>query len=52
MNSSTYDVIIIGGGVIGSSVAYHLMRSEEGLKLAVIEPDPTYTKASSTLSLA
>ena len=52
MNSPTYDVIIIGGGVIGCSTAYHLMRGEEGLKLAVIEPDPTYTKASSTLSLA
>ena len=52
MSSSTYDVIIIGGGVIGCSTAYHLMRGEEGLKLAVIEPDPTYTHASTTLSLA
>ena len=50
--SDTKDVIIIGGGVIGSSTAYHLMSRDPQLNLAVIEPDPTYTQASSSLSLA
>ena len=52
MTQSTWDVIIIGGGIMGSSTAYHLMRIEPNLKLAVLEPDPTYTHASTTLSLA
>ena len=50
--SDTKDVIIIGGGVIGSSTAYHLLSRDPQLNLAVIEPDPTYTQASSSLSLA
>ena len=52
MNRSAYDVIIVGGGIIGSAAAYHLMREDNNLKLAVIEPDPTYEHASTTLSLA
>jgi len=51
MPSALYDVAIIGGGVMGSSVAYHLLRSEPKIKVAVIERDPTYTQASSALSL-
>lgn len=48
---SCYDVIIVGGGVMGSSVAYHLLAFEPTLKLAVIERDPTYARASTPLSL-
>lgn len=46
-----YDVSIIGGGVMGCSVAYHLLRAQPKLKVALIERDPTYTYASSALSL-
>lgn len=36
------DVAIIGGGAIGSSIAYWLKeRTRKGLKVAVIEKDPT-----------
>ena len=45
-DSSRFDVAILGGGVIGSSVAYHLLRQSPGLSVAVIEPDPTYEFAS------
>jgi glycine/D-amino acid oxidase-like deaminating enzyme len=44
-------VVIIGGGVIGSSIAYHLTRHPgfDG-SVVVIERDPAYTRASSALS--
>ena len=34
------DVVIIGGGIIGTSAAYFL--SKEGRKVKVIERDPSY----------
>jgi FAD-dependent oxidoreductase domain-containing protein 1 len=45
------DVAIIGGGVMGSSIAWHLSQDPgfDG-KISVIERDPTYTRASSALS--
>ncbi len=50
MKAASYDIIIIGGGVMGSSTAYHLMKHNK-LKVAVIERDPTYAKASTPLSI-
>lgn len=52
MDNSTYDVVIIGGGIIGSSTAYSLMSADNNLKVAVVEMDPIYTRASTTLSMA
>ncbi|MGH6912842.1 MAG: FAD-dependent oxidoreductase [Geminicoccales bacterium] len=45
------DVVIIGGGVIGSAVAYFLL-SDAGFegRVTVIERDPSYKRASSALS--
>ena len=43
------DVVIIGGGIIGTATAYFL--SKEGRKVKVIERDPTYKIASFPLSL-
>jgi glycine/D-amino acid oxidase-like deaminating enzyme len=40
------DVVIIGGGIIGSAAAYFLGISGRGGAITVIEPDPTYAKAS------
>lgn len=44
------DIVIIGGGVVGSSVAAHLVERDAGLQVTVLEPDPTYRTASSALS--
>jgi FAD-dependent oxidoreductase domain-containing protein 1 len=46
---AVHDVVIVGGGVIGSAIAYFL-AAEHGVRVTVIERDPTYAKASSALS--
>ena len=51
-NDRTYDVIITGGGIMGSSTAYYLSRMAPGLKIAVVERDPSYARASTTLSMS
>ena len=43
------DIVIIGGGIIGTATAYFLTK--DGRKVKVIEQDPTYKKASFPLSL-
>jgi glycine/D-amino acid oxidase-like deaminating enzyme len=52
MNPKTHDVIIIGGGIMGSATAYYLAKKDPTLKVAVIERDPTYARASTTLSMS
>ncbi len=48
----SYDVVITGGGIMGSSTAYHLVRMAPHLRVAVVERDPTYARASTTLSMS
>jgi glycine/D-amino acid oxidase-like deaminating enzyme len=43
------DVLVIGGGVIGAATACLLAR-DHGATVRVLEPDPTYARASSALS--
>jgi glycine/D-amino acid oxidase-like deaminating enzyme len=40
--SKTIDAAIIGGGIMGCSVAYFLKILAPGMEVCVIEPDPTY----------
>jgi FAD-dependent oxidoreductase domain-containing protein 1 len=50
MTDKTYDVIMVGGGLMGCAIAYYLMKADDGLKVALVEMDPTYEKASTSLS--
>jgi glycine/D-amino acid oxidase-like deaminating enzyme len=52
MSKKAYDVIIVGGGIMGSASAYYLMNADPTLSVAVVERDPTYTHASTTLSMS
>jgi FAD-dependent oxidoreductase domain-containing protein 1 len=49
--STSADVLIIGGGAVGSSIAFSLL--EDGFKgrILVLERDPSYQFASSTLAM-
>ncbi|XP_071362553.1 FAD-dependent oxidoreductase domain-containing protein 1 [Trachinotus anak] len=47
------DIVIVGGGVMGWSIAYWLKQKErvrDGVKVIVVEKDPTYSQASTVLS--
>jgi glycine/D-amino acid oxidase-like deaminating enzyme len=43
---STTDVLVVGGGAIGSSVAYFLKTLDPSVSVTVVERDPTYELAS------
>jgi glycine/D-amino acid oxidase-like deaminating enzyme len=50
MADNTYDVIMVGGGLMGCATAYYLMQADDGLQVAIVEMDPTYEKSSTSLS--
>jgi len=45
-----YDIVIIGGGIMGSSIAYNLANDGFDGSILVIEKDRTYEFATTTLS--
>jgi len=47
------EVVIIGGAVMGSSLAYHLLSDRDFRgRVVVVEKDPTYRRSASALSVA
>lgn len=44
-------VVVAGGGVIGSSIAWHLVRDGHRGPVVVVERDATYVRASSFLAM-
>ncbi len=45
--TSKADIVIIGGGMIGSAIAYFLAQTGNAGNVCVIEPDPEYKLAAS-----
>src|SRR6267142_1969014 len=49
--AQTADVVIIGGGIIGASIAYHLRQDGLSGRLIVVERDTTYSRATTPMSM-
>lgn len=49
--SQRADIVIIGGGVVGCSAAWHLRQDGFKGRIVVVERDPTYHRASSFLAM-
>ena len=45
-------IVVVGGGVIGSALAYFLRSADASVQVTVLERDPSYACASSALSAA
>ncbi|MCG8545194.1 MAG: FAD-binding oxidoreductase, partial [Alphaproteobacteria bacterium] len=39
-------IVIVGGGLIGSAIAWYLAKGGAAADVVVIEPDPTYEFAA------
>ena len=48
------DVVIVGGGIVGSAVAYFLSTADgaAGRRVVIVERDPGYAEASTARSLS
>jgi len=52
VTQSSETVVIIGGAIVGSSIAYFLSELGFGGRVVVIERDPSYARSSTALSAA
>ena len=49
--AGTADVVIVGGGVVGSAAAWRLRQDGFTGRIVVVDRDPTYARASSFLAM-
>lgn len=49
---ATTDIVIIGGAIVGASIAYFLREEGFSGKITLVERDPQFTYSSTTLSAA
>jgi glycine/D-amino acid oxidase-like deaminating enzyme len=49
--ATTADVVIIGGGIVGASVAYHLRADGFTGRVLVVDPDLTHARAATPASM-
>jgi FAD-dependent oxidoreductase domain-containing protein 1 len=47
-----YDIVIIGGAIVGSSIAYYLREEGFSGSIALVERDPQFSYSATTLSCA
>jgi glycine/D-amino acid oxidase-like deaminating enzyme len=45
-----YDVVVVGGAVMGAATAYYLKHFDPSIRVVVAERDPTYRQSSTVLS--
>lgn len=48
--TTKFDVIMAGGGVMGCATAYYLLQADPTMKVAIVEMDPEYKRNSTVLS--
>lgn len=51
-DKARYDVVVIGGAVMGASAAYWLTRMQPGISVLVVERDTSFAHSSTALSVA
>jgi FAD-dependent oxidoreductase domain-containing protein 1 len=49
--ATTADVVIVGGGIVGASVAYHLCADGFTGRVLVVDPDLTHARAATPASM-